>query len=500
MIDAGSRASVEHMFDHRQEQSGDAFSGGATDGHAVGGPQDWSVTRARSVDHELDALLDQVAALEASTASMLDPERICARAIGLTALVAAADAARLDALSVLEPSRAWEADGSATAAGWLAHHTPIDRSDAVADLRNAKRFGHCPLVAVALAEGRITGRAARLLAAAAADDPTSFADLEDAFLAVAEAGRLRDLRRVVDQWRDMVKPAPPGADPYAEHVAKRRFSLSLTLDGVGYTNGRLAPIPAAEVAAAIEARAEKLRREDLAAYEHACQLAREQGLPTPVLDPTTLRTATQRRADAFVELLLAGAEALADPRHERHTPRCATRVTVRCDAPDLLRIGNTGDAGEPADLVPVTLGDAAVLLPRHTLEALTCDATVQRVLLDPDSLPLDVGRLVRTVTQAQRAAITERDHTCIFPGCATPVSRCHIHHVCSWTRGGPTDVANLVPLCSRHHHIVHGPNGWDVHVAADGRPTVTHNGRPQPRNAAPVRLRDLYQRGRPPDG
>jgi hypothetical protein len=44
---------------------------------------------------------------------------------------------------------------------------------------------------------------------------------------------------------------------------------------------------------------------------------------------------------------------------------------------------------------------------------------------------------------------------CGYPNCGTPLARCDIHHVAWWSRGGPTDLSNLVPLCKSHHLFVH---------------------------------------------
>jgi hypothetical protein len=45
--------------------------------------------------------------------------------------------------------------------------------------------------------------------------------------------------------------------------------------------------------------------------------------------------------------------------------------------------------------------------------------------------------------------------TCGYPGCDVSFDRCDIHHVIEWLRHGRTDLDNLLPLCSRHHHLVH---------------------------------------------
>ncbi|HZY09078.1 MAG TPA: HNH endonuclease, partial [Ilumatobacteraceae bacterium] len=37
---------------------------------------------------------------------------------------------------------------------------------------------------------------------------------------------------------------------------------------------------------------------------------------------------------------------------------------------------------------------------------------------------------------------------------------------------GLTDIDNLVPLCGRHHHLVH-EGSWKLHLAADRTLTIT---------------------------
>ena len=58
------------------------------------------------------------------------------------------------------------------------------------------------------------------------------------------------------------------------------------------------------------------------------------------------------------------------------------------------------------------------------------------------------------ITQAR--AVRIRDTGCVFASCDRPAPWCDIHHVNEWTRhNGPTNVANLVCLCTRHHTLVH---------------------------------------------
>ncbi|MEM7339564.1 MAG: HNH endonuclease [Actinomycetota bacterium] len=120
----------------------------------------------------------------------------------------------------------------------------------------------------------------------------------------------------------------------------------------------------------------------------------------------------------------------------------ATLAAARAgdDVPPEAEPGRTGNGHE--------LTQAAVA-------RLCCDAELRRVVLDEAGLPLDVGRNRRTATDAQWAALRAVHTTCAWPGCGQPIDRCQVHHIRPWSSGGPTDLANLVPLCSRHHHRVH---------------------------------------------
>jgi hypothetical protein len=86
---------------------------------------------------------------------------------------------------------------------------------------------------------------------------------------------------------------------------------------------------------------------------------------------------------------------------------------------------------------------------------IACDASVTRVVLAPDSQPLDVGRRTRVVPAAIRTALAVRDSTCIFPGCDRPPPYTDAHHVIHWADGGSTSLDNLVLLCRTHHRTVH---------------------------------------------
>ncbi len=114
-----------------------------------------------------------------------------------------------------------------------------------------------------------------------------------------------------------------------------------------------------------------------------------------------------------------------------------------------------------------TTGFGATLSAART-RWLACDATVTRMVLDPDGLPLDVGRDKRVVPPHIRRAVEHRDRHCVFAGCAAPSHWCDVHHQLEWLRDeGPTSLENSALLCERHHTKVH--HGFRVERQPDGR-------------------------------
>jgi hypothetical protein len=86
---------------------------------------------------------------------------------------------------------------------------------------------------------------------------------------------------------------------------------------------------------------------------------------------------------------------------------------------------------------------------------LSCDATLQAVVLDRSGAVLQLGRTVRTASAAQRRAVATRDRGCSVPGCHALPERCDVHHVRWWRHGGATDLDNLALVCGRHHADIH---------------------------------------------
>ncbi|MGQ0465860.1 MAG: DUF222 domain-containing protein [Sporichthyaceae bacterium] len=172
------------------------------------------------------------------------------------------------------------------------------------------------------------------------------------------------------------------------------------------------------------------------------------------LDP---RTAGQRRADAMVLIL----EKLL--RHgDLPTSRGrAPQVVVTVDLASLK--------GQP-DATLAALGTGSALT-AETVRRLMCDAEVTPLVLDPNGVPLSVGRSYRTVTPGIWTALVARDTGCVFPGCTQPAWMCRAHHLKYWENDGETSLENGALLCGRHHVTVHH-RGWECRLGPDGLPEL----------------------------
>jgi hypothetical protein len=109
---------------------------------------------------------------------------------------------------------------------------------------------------------------------------------------------------------------------------------------------------------------------------------------------------------------------------------------------------------------------------------IACSAGILPAILDGPSLPLDLGRTRRFFTEAQRIALATQYETCATDGCDRPYAWTELHHQDPWARGGHTNLAKAVPLCSWHHHRAHDPTHLhSVHTHPDGMKTLTFHRR-----------------------
>jgi len=156
--------------------------------------------------------------------------------------------------------------------------------------------------------------------------------------------------------------------------------------------------------------------------------------------------AEARRADALVTL--ASARLASDPDPDR------AAVVVHASAEALA----SDDRG-------CEIGSGGVIHPA-TARRLLCNARVQAMVEDDSGQLVRMGRMTREPPAWMVRQLRHRDQGCTFPGCGTR-SFTHAHHVVWWERGGPTDLENLVLVCSFHHRLVH-EYGWHLRRLPDG--------------------------------
>ena len=166
------------------------------------------------------------------------------------------------------------------------------------------------------------------------------------------------------------------------------------------------------------------------------------------------RNRERRLADALVELASHRLDSGELPQRGSMRPHVQVTTTMET----LLGL-KSAPAGELEFSPPI---------PAATVQRLSCDASITRVLLGPESAVIDVGRALRLPSGATRRALKARDRGCAWPNCDRPASWTVAHHLVHWVFGGRTDLANLILLCYRHHWLVH-EGGWQLVRTDDGR-------------------------------
>jgi hypothetical protein len=215
----------------------------------------------------------------------------------------------------------------------------------------------------------------------------------------------------------------------AELVQNRRLSISTWEDGTVLINGSLDPEGGAVFRTAIEPLARKMGAHDD-------------------------RTREKRLGDGLVDLSMHALDSGLIPQQASQR----THLNVTTTLETLL-----GLPGAPAAELEFSLPISS-----KTVERLACDSSVTRILLDSESMVIDVGRAKRVISGPTRKALNARDGHCIWPGCERPASWTSGHHLVHWIRGGTSDLPNLALVCFRHHWNVHEGN-WQLVRGDDGR-------------------------------
>ena len=345
----------------------------------------------------------------------------------------------------VERRGAFAREGHVSVTSWVNQRLRTGWSDAARRVRLSRALEQMPDTREALAEGEVSRGAVEQIVAAREHNPDEFTRVEGTLLDAARALAPRELRRVVDHWKEAAD-AERSAREAQERFERRGLHASAMLDGMVRVDGNLEPETGQTVLTALKCVVDDWMRSG----------GRDS------------RTPAQRRADALGEICRQWLDSSSRPSVAGERPH----VNVTLDLESL-----EGRAGRRCDL------DDTGRIPAEAARRLACDASVARVITSGSSEPLDVGRRTPVVPAPLRRAVVTRDQQCRFPGCDRPQSWCDAHHIQHWADGGETKLANLVLLCRPHHRSVH--EGFGVRMN-DGRPVfVGRDGTPLTDRAPP---------------
>lgn len=156
----------------------------------------------------------------------------------------------------------------------------------------------------------------------------------------------------------------------------------------------------------------------------------------------------------------------AQPRSGKGGVRrsAAIDMSILIDAKTLL-----DGALYPGSVVDCGLG---IELPVETIRRMACCADITPIIVGADGVRLELQRTTRLANRAQRRALRAMYRGCAVPGCCVAFDYVVIHHLKYFRSGGATNIDNLLPLCSKHHHLVH-EGGWLFTLGADRTLVIT---------------------------
>jgi len=364
-------------------------------------------------------------ALTSLAPAELTDAQVLEASVAMSRVVAAAQAAQLRLLARFARLRPAEQAGgrqfSEFAADEIAPALRISRNAALTQLSLATQLeNRLPRTLAALGRGEIDLSRARVLCdVTSTARPEHAAAVEDRVLGRASVQTAPQLRQAAR--RALISVDPDGAA--RRHQTQRRLRSVQFLpcdDGMAELRAYLPAFDATAI------------------YQRLGAIARQAKVPGET------RTADQRRADAFIDLLLSS------------TSGGSTQVTTQVQvtvAASTLR-GADQRSGDLAGYGPVPAPVAREL-------ASAGDVSWRRILTHPvTGALLDYGRTTYRPPAALADHVRARDVTCRFPGCRHPARTCDLDHSVPFPVG-PTAASNLGSLC-RHHHRLKHETRWTV--------------------------------------
>jgi hypothetical protein len=392
------------------------------------------------VSDPLDRLAADVADLLAEDWNEWNDAALSEQLTGMLHELERLHAAVLGCAAAWDFHKVWAFDAAPSAPTWLVGNCSLPRTDAVRLVRTARHLRGNARTAKALVAGDVKVEHVETIAKVAQGREDLARKHEDALVSAAKRVNPDDFVKVARRWAELADDELSKAK--GKHNWERRHLHVSPIIGGGRIDGFVDPEATAIITAALDALMP----------------------PDPKDGPEAPRTLSQRRADAFVEMCQRSLGGSAP------SSRAKSNVDIVIDS-------DTATGKAPTDLLHTRCDIVGGgILSKAAVERILCDSAAgyavirrpfARDLAHQASEVLDLGRRSREPSAAQRRAVQLRDEHCQYPGCRAPVSWCDLHHLDPWEHGGPTDLANLVALCRRHHVAVHegghklirGPDG-----------------------------------------
>jgi hypothetical protein len=360
-------------------------------------------------------------------------------------LQARLDSRRLAAARELDRREVAKSSGSTSTGSLIAGDFGGNRAAGDRLVRTARNLESATLTQQALDAGEVSLEQAEIICRAVAGLPAELSDadrskVEAKLISDAKLFSLPDLRRrvlrIADLYADKAEADRDENDKLrhqeARAWAKTELWFGQARDGLVPFGGKIPQAQADMAKASLDAVAAPRRR----------HLQGDRDVPD---SPDDELTYAQRLGRAFCTWI-------------EHLPTDGFPTTGGTPAMVTINTDLTDLEGRIEDAAPGTLA-TGTRLSAGEVRRLACQMGVIPKVLNGQSVVLDQGRSQRLFTPAQRTALAERDHGCVYPGCDRPPGWCEAHHLDHWTRdNGPTTLANGALLCAFHHPEIHAKN------------------------------------------
>ncbi len=351
----------------------------------------------------------------------------------------ALDAVKAEELAALQESKDYELDGASSVTTWARTELRLDARETKQLIRAAATIRDLPMVAAAASSGRIRLDHLAVFSYGLKHIGADIVRESEAWLLdVATTHEPAALRQTIRSLREAVYPDSLDA-AWIDGMDRQDIQVNPVPDG-WHVNGFLNPVTGAKLKTVLDTL----------------------GAPR---DADDQRPGAERRVDALDQLLTGMLEA-GLPSDKGIRPQLSILVDANGPSAELAGFGSIGP---------------------KLLDHLTCLSDLTTITTSGGQAQiLNVGRTRRHANRQQRRAIIARQHgICAAPGCRN--THLEIHHVTWWSRGGTTDLDQMIGLCVRCHHLVHRER---LTVTADGIggfDFTTQHGKPLERRPRPRR-------------